>query len=77
MLVGLLLTLTAAVKYAYCTQTRYLYLAIPGLLMVIFTLVVNLGRYKGWLIIGLGLVMAHSLHKKWIAGGGQPISFSH
>ena len=76
-LVGFLLSLSAAVKYAFYTRTRYLYLAIPGLLMVAFALVVNLGRYEGWVIIGLGLVMAHFLHKKWIAGGERPINFSH
>jgi hypothetical protein len=75
--VGFVLSLTAAVKFAYYTQTHYLYLAIPGLLMVAFALVVNLGRYEGWAIIGLGLVMAHFLHKKWLRGGKLPINFSH
>ena len=76
-LVGFLLSLTAAVKYAFYARTHYLFLALPGLLMVAFALVVNLGRYEGWVIIGLGVVMAHFLHKKWLAGGQQPINFSH
>ncbi len=76
-LVGFVLSLTAAVKFAYYTRTHYLYMAIPGLLMVAFALVVNLGRYEGWVIIGLGLVMAHFLHKKWLRGGKLPINFSH
>jgi len=76
-LVGFLLSLLAAVKYAFYTRTHYLFLALPGLLMVIFALVVNLGRYEGWVIIGLGLIMAYWLHKQWHAGGQQPINFSH
>lgn len=76
-LVGFLLSLTAAVKYALSTGTRYLMLAIPGLAMVAFALVVNLGRYEGYVIIGLGLVMAWYLYKKWLAGGKLPINFSH
>ncbi len=76
-LVGFLLSLTAAVKYAWQTGTRYLLLAIPGLAMVAFALVVNMGRYEGYVIIGLGLVMAFYLHRKWIAGGKLPINFSH
>jgi len=76
-LVGFLLSLTAAARFAYYTQTYYLYLAIPGLLMVLFALVVNMGRYEGWMIIGIGLVMAHFLHKKWYRGGKLPINFSH
>ncbi len=76
-LVGFLLSLTAAVKFAFYTQTYYLVLAIPGLLMVAFALVVNMGRYEGWVIVGLGIVMAYHLRKKWIAGGQQPINFSH
>lgn len=76
-LVGFLLSLTAAVKFAYYTQTRYLYMAIPGLAMVAFALVVNMGRYEGYIIIGLGIVMAYYLYKKWIAGGKRPINFSH
>ncbi|MBT3342317.1 MAG: amino acid permease [Gemmatimonadetes bacterium] len=76
-LVGFLLSLSAAVKYAFYTKTRYLYLAVPGLLMVIFALVVNLGRYEGWVIIGLGLVMAYFLHRNWRAGGQLPINFTH
>lgn len=76
-LVGFLLSLTAAVKFAFYTRTNYLFLAIPGLLMVAFALVVNLGRYEGWVIIGLGIVMAHFLHKKWLMGGKLPINFSH
>ena len=70
-LVGFLLSLTAAVKFAFYTQTYYLTLAIPGLLMVAFALVVNMGRYEGWVIVGLGIVMAYYLRKKWIAGGRQ------
>ena len=76
-LVGFLLSLTAAVKFAYYTRTYYLYMAIPGLLMVAFALVVNLGRYEGWVIIGLGMVMAYFLYKKWLAGGKLPVNFSH
>ncbi len=76
-LVGFLLSLTAAVKFAYYTQTNYLYLAIPGLLMVAFALVVNLGRYEGWVIIGLGILMAYFLNRKWHRGGRLPINFSH
>jgi hypothetical protein len=76
-LVGFLLSLTAAVKFAFYTRTYYLMLAIPGLLMVAFALVVNMGRYEGWVIVGLGTVMAYFLRKRWIAGGQQPINFSH
>jgi hypothetical protein len=76
-LVGFLLSLTAAVKFAFYTRTHYLFLAVPGLLMVTFALVVNLGRYEGWVIIGVGLVMAYFLHKRWVAGGKMPINFSH
>lgn len=76
-LVGFLLSLTAAVKFAYYTQTRYLFLAIPGLSMVAFALAVNLGRYEGWVIIGMGIIMAHFLHRKWSSGGKLPINFSH
>jgi len=76
-LVGFLLSLTAAVKFAYYTSTNYLFLAIPGLLMVAFALAVNLGRYEGWVIIGLGIAMAFFLHRKWRRGGRLPIDFSH
>ncbi|MBW2458426.1 MAG: amino acid permease [Deltaproteobacteria bacterium] len=76
-LVGFLLSLTAAVKFAYYTKTRYLLMAMPGLLMVAFALVVNMGRYEGWVIIGLALVMAWYLRRRWVAGGRQPINFSH
>jgi len=76
-LVGFLLSLSAAVKFAFYTRTYYLFLAIPGLMMVAFALVVNMGRYEGWVIIGLGIVMAYYLRKKWITGGRQPINFSH
>ena len=76
-LVGFLLSLSAAVKFAFYTKTNYLFLAIPGLIMVAFALVVNLGRYEGWVIIGIGIVMAHFLHKKWLTGGKLPINFSH
>jgi hypothetical protein len=76
-LVGFLLSLTAAVKYAYYTKTRYLLMALPGLLMVAFALVVNMGRYEGWVIISLALVMAWYLRRRWLAGGCQPINFSH
>ena len=76
-LVGFLLSLSAAVKFAFYTRTNYLFLAIPGLIMVAFALVVNLGRYEGWIIIGIGVVMMHFLHKKWRAGGTLPINFSH
>jgi len=76
-LVGFLLSLSAAVKFAFYTRTYYLMLAIPGLLMVAFALAVNMGRYEGWVIIGLGVVMAYYLRKKWFAGGKQPINFSH
>lgn len=76
-LIGFLFSLIAAVKFAYYTKTIYLYLAIPGLLMVAFALLVNMGRYEGWVIAGLGLVMAYFLHKKWLAGGKLPIDFSH
>jgi len=76
-LVGFLLSLTAAVKFAYYTRTRYLLMAFPGLLMVAFALVVNMGRYEGWVIVGLGLVMAWYLRRNWISGGRQPINFSH
>ena len=62
-LVGFLLSLSAAVKFAFYTRTYYLMLAIPGLLMVAFALVVNMGRYEGWVIIGLGIVMAYYLRK--------------
>jgi hypothetical protein len=76
-LVGFLLSLTAAVKYAYYTGTRYLMMAIPGLAMVAFALVVNLGRYEGYVIIGLGIVMAWYLYRQWVRGGKLPINFSH
>ena len=76
-LVGFLLSLSAAVKFAFYTKTYYLMMAIPGLLMVAFALVVNMGRYEGWVIIGLGVVMAYYLRKKWLAGGRLPINFSH
>jgi hypothetical protein len=76
-LVGFLLSLSAAVKFAFYTRTYYLMLAIPGLLMVAFALVVNMGRYEGWVIMGLGVVMAYYLRKRWITGGREPISFSH
>lgn len=76
-LVGFLLSLSAAVKFAFYTRTYYLMLAIPGLLMVAFALVVNMGRYEGWVIIGLGIVMAYFLRKNWIAGGKLSINFSH
>jgi len=76
-LIGFLLSLCAAVKFAFYTRTYYLMLAIPGLLMVAFALVVNMGRYEGWVIVILGVVMAHYLRKNWIAGGQLPINFSH
>ena len=76
-LVGFVLSPSAAVRYAFYTRTHYLFLAIPGLLMVAFALVVNLGRYEGWVIIGLGILMAYYLHKKWLTGGELPINFSH
>ena len=76
-LVGFLLSLSAAVKFAFYTRTYYLMLAIPGLMMVAFALVVNMGRYEGWVIMGLGVVMAYYLRKRWIAGGREPINFSH
>ena len=76
-LVGFLFSLAAAVKFAYYTSTHYLFLAIPGLFMVAFALVVNLGRYEGWVIIGLGALMAYYLHKKWLTGGKLPINFRH
>lgn len=71
-LVGFLLSLSAAVKFAFYTRTYYLMLAIPGLLMVAFALVVNMGRYEGW-----GIIMAYYLRKKWFAGGRLPINFNH
>ncbi len=76
-LVGFLLSLTAAVKFAFYTKTYYLMLAIPGLLMVAFALVVNMGRYEGWVIVILGSIMAYYLKKQWITGGQLPINFSH
>ena len=76
-LVGFLLSLSAAIKFAFYTKTYYLMLAIPGLLMVAFALAVNMGRYEGWVIMGLGVVMAYYLRKKWISGGRLPINFSH
>ena len=76
-LVGFLLSLSAAVKFAYYTRTYYLFMAIPGLLMVAFALVVNMGRYEGWVIVGVGIVMAWYFRRNWIAGGREPINFSH
>jgi len=76
-LIGFLFSLIAAVKFAYYTKTNYLYLAIPGLLMVAFALIVNMGRYEGWVIAGIGVVMGYFLYKKWRAGGKLPINFSH
>ena len=76
-LIGFLLSLIAAGRFAFYTNTLYLYLAIPGLLMVAFALLVNMGRYEGWVIAGTGLVMAYFLHKKWLSGGKLPINFSH
>jgi hypothetical protein len=76
-LIGFLFSLIAAVRFAYYTKTNYLYLAIPGLLMVAFALTVNMGRYEGWVIAGIGVVMAYFLYKKWLAGGKLPIDFSH
>ena len=52
-------------------------LAIPGLVMVAFALVVTMGRYEGWVIVGVGIIMAYNLRKNWFAGGRQPINFSH
>ena len=52
-------------------------MAIPGLLMVAFALVVNLGRYEGWVIVILGTIMAYYLKKKWITECQLPINFSH
>jgi len=69
-LVGFLLSLTAAVKFAFYTQTYYLMLAIPGLLMVTFALIVNMGRYEGWVIIGLGIVMAYSCERNGLPAAG-------
>lgn len=51
MLVGFLFSFSAAVKFALYTRTCYL--------MVASTLVVNSGRYEGWVIIGVGIVMAY------------------
>jgi hypothetical protein len=76
-LIGFFLSLIAAVKFAFYTKTNYLYMAIPGLLMVAFALLVNMGRYEGWVIAGIGTVMAYYFHKKWLAGGKLPIDFSH
>ncbi len=76
-LVGFLLSLTAAIKFAFYTKTYYLMMAIPGLLMVAFALVVNMGRYEGWVIVLLGVIMAYYLKKKWIRGGQLSINFSH
>ena len=76
-LIGFLFSLIAAVKFAFYTKTNYLYMAIPGLLMVAFALLVNMGRYEGWVIAGIGVVMAYFLYKKWLAGGKLPIDFSH
>ena len=76
-LVGFLISLTAVVKFAFSTKTYYLVLAIPGLLMVGFALVVNMGRYERWVIVLLGIAMAYYLKKKWIKGGQLPINFSH
>jgi len=76
-LIGFMFSLIAAVKFAYYTQTYYLYLAIPGLLMVAFALLINMGRYEGWVIASLGFVMAYFLYKKWLSGGKLPIDFSH
>ena len=50
-LVGFLFGFSAAVKFALYTRTCYL--------MVASTLVVNSGRYEGWVIIGVGIVMAY------------------
>ncbi len=76
-LVGFLLSLTAAIKFAFYTKTYYLMMAIPGLLMVAFALVVNMGRYEGWVIVLLGVIMAYYLKIKWIRGGQLSINFSH
>jgi len=46
-------------------------LAIPGFVMVAFALVVTMGRYVGWVIVGVGIVMAYYLCKNWFAGGRQ------
>jgi hypothetical protein len=45
--------------------------------MVAFALVVNMGRYEGWVIVGVGIVMAYYLRKNWFSGGRQPINLSH
>jgi hypothetical protein len=45
--------------------------------MVAFALLVNMGRYEGWVIAGIGAVMGYFLYKKWLAGGKLPIDFSH
>ena len=76
-LVGFLLSLTAAVKFAFYTKTFYLMLAIPGLLMDAFALIVNMGRYQGWVIVIPGIIMACYLKKKWITNGQLPVNFSH
>ncbi len=76
-LVDFQLSLTAAVKFAFYTKTYYLMLAIPSLQMVAFALIVNMGRYEGWVIIILGIIMADYLKKKWISAGQLPINFSH
>jgi hypothetical protein len=76
-LIGFSLSLIAAVKFGYKTKTNYLFLAIPGILMVLLALAVNLGRYEGYVIIILATVLAVFFYKKWVKSGMKPIHFSH
>lgn len=76
-LIGFVLSLSAAIKYAIKSKTTYLYAAIPGLLMVILALMINLARMEGLIIMTICLVMGAVLYKRWVDGGKNKIDFSH
>lgn len=76
-LIGFTLSLLAAIKFALKTKTNYLLIAIPGFLMVLLALAINMFRFEGVVITAICLVLGVYLHKKWIKGGKVEINFSH
>ncbi len=76
-LIGFCLSLIAALKFGFKTKTWYLFLALPGVLMVILALAVNLGRFEGYVIIAVALVLALILYRRWVKGGKHEINFTH
>lgn len=76
-LIGFCLSLFSAIKFAVKSKTTYLFAAIPGLLMVILALLINLARMEGIIILVICLLLGTYLYKRWIEGGKQPIDFSH